>query len=163
MNLIISAAIAGSSSASVSQQHPYNSAWSAYDSNHGSAGLVAVRQDFKGAFSGRALLIFPETSSLELMRAVIGRSLSLKDVIEIQDEALAEIGNVILNSWLATIANLLKRNLPVSSPTVIRGDSKRVFEVEKSGTTFVLFLRIKFEINHFQMHGYIALWRFLRL
>jgi chemotaxis protein CheC len=66
--------------------------------------LVAVRQDFKGAFSGRALLIFPETSSLELMRAVIGRSLSLKDVIENQDEALAEIGNVILNSWLATIA-----------------------------------------------------------
>jgi chemotaxis protein CheC len=119
--------------------------------------LVAVRQDFKGAFSGRALLIFPETSSLELMRAVIGRSLSLKDVIEIQDEALAEIGNVILNSWLATIANLLKRNLPVSLPTVVRGDSKRVFEVEESGTTFVLFLRIKFEINHFQMHGYIAL------
>src|SRR5580704_16944108 len=98
--------------------------------------LVAVRQDFKGAFSGRALLIFPETSSLELMRAVIGRSLSLKDVIENQDEALAEIGNVILNSWLATIANLLKRNLPVSLPTVIRGDSKRVFEVEESVTTF---------------------------
>jgi chemotaxis protein CheC len=119
--------------------------------------LVAVRQDFKGAFSGRALLIFPETSSLELMRAVIGRSLSLKDVIENQDEALAEIGNVILNSWLATIANLLKRNLPVSVPVVVRGDSKRVFEVEESGTTFVLFLRIKFEINHFQMHGYIAL------
>jgi chemotaxis protein CheC len=119
--------------------------------------LVAVRQDFKGAFSGRALLIFPETSSLELMRAVIGRSLSLKDVIEIQDEALAEIGNVILNSWLATIANLLKRNLTVAVPTVIRGDSKRVFGVEESGTTFVLFLRIKFEINHFQMHGYIAL------
>jgi chemotaxis protein CheC len=119
--------------------------------------LVAVRQDFKGAFSGRALLIFPETSSLELMRAVIGRSLSLKDVIENQDEALAEIGNVILNSWLATIANLLKRNLPVSVPVVVRGDSKRVFEVEESGTTFILFLRIKFEINHFQMHGYIAL------
>jgi chemotaxis protein CheC len=78
--------------------------------------LVAIRQDFTGAFSGRALLIFPETSGLELMRAVVGRSLSLKDIIELQDEALAEIGNVILNSWLATIANLLKRNLPVSLP-----------------------------------------------
>jgi hypothetical protein len=31
--------------------------------------LVAVRQDFAGPFSGRALLIFPETNSLELMRA----------------------------------------------------------------------------------------------
>jgi hypothetical protein len=35
---------AGSSSAPVSQQHPYNSAWSAYDSNHGSARLGKVKQ-----------------------------------------------------------------------------------------------------------------------
>jgi chemotaxis protein CheC len=37
--------------------------------------LVAVRQDFTGAFSGRALLIFPETSSFELIRAVVGKSI----------------------------------------------------------------------------------------
>jgi chemotaxis protein CheC len=119
--------------------------------------LVAVRQDFTGAFSGRALLIFPETSSLELMRAVIGRSVSLREIIELQDEALAEIGNVILNNWVATIANLLKRSLPMSLPVVVRGDSKRVFEVDESATTFVLFLRIKFDINHFEMQGYVAL------
>jgi chemotaxis protein CheC len=119
--------------------------------------LVAVRKDFTGAFSGRALLIFPESSSLELMRAVVGRSLSLEDVVGFKDEALAEIGNVILNNWVATIANLLKRSLPTSLPVVIRGDGKRVFEVEDSTTTFVLFLRIKFEINQFQMEGYVAL------
>jgi chemotaxis protein CheC len=119
--------------------------------------LVAVRQDFTGAFSGRALLIFPETSSLELMRAVVGRSLSLKDVVDLQDEALAEIGNVILNNWVATIANLLKRSLPMSFPVVVRGDGKRIFEIEQSATTFVLFLRIRFEIDHFQMQGHVAL------
>ena len=31
----------------------------------GNPHLVAVRQDFSGAFAGRALLIFPEQSSLE--------------------------------------------------------------------------------------------------
>jgi hypothetical protein len=40
MNPIILAAIIGSSSALVSQKHPYDSAWSAYDSNYGSARLV---------------------------------------------------------------------------------------------------------------------------
>jgi len=39
--------------------------------------LVAVRQDFAGAFSGRALLIFPERNSLELVRAVVGRELPI--------------------------------------------------------------------------------------
>ncbi len=119
--------------------------------------LVAVRQDFTGAFSGRALLIFPETSSLELMRAVAGRSLSLKDVIDLQDEALSEIGNIILNSWVATIANLLKRSLPMSLPLVVRGSGRQVFETAESEKTFVLFLRVRFDINHFQMHGYVAL------
>jgi chemotaxis protein CheC len=91
------------------------------------------------------------------MRAVVGRSLSVKDIVEFQDEALTEIGNVILNSWVATIANLLKRNLRMSLPIVLRGDGKRIFEVEESAATFVLFLRIRFEINHFQMQGYVAL------
>jgi chemotaxis protein CheC len=71
--------------------------------------------------------------------------------------SLAEIGNVILNNWVAMIADLLKRNLPMSLPVVVRGEGKRVFEVGESATTFVLFLRVRFEINHFQMQGYVAL------
>lgn len=73
----------------------------------GSISLVAICQDFSGAFSGRALLIFPETNSLELVRAAVGRHLPLEDIVDVEDEALAEIGNIILNSWVATIANLL--------------------------------------------------------
>ena len=44
--------------------------------------LVAVRQDFSGAFAGRALLIFPEANSLELVRAVVGRQLPLEDIVD---------------------------------------------------------------------------------
>jgi chemotaxis protein CheC len=90
--------------------------------------LVAVRQDFAGPFSGRALLIFPEANSLELVRAVVGRQLALEDIVDLEDEALAETGNIILNSWVATIANLLKSALKMSLPIVIRGDGKRMFE-----------------------------------
>jgi hypothetical protein len=62
--------------------------------------LVAVRQAFEGSFAGRALLIFPETNSLEFIRAVAGRQFSLEDVVELEQEALAEIGNIVLNSSL---------------------------------------------------------------
>jgi chemotaxis protein CheC len=117
--------------------------------------LVAVRQDFAGAFSGRALLIFPEKNSLELVRAVVGRQLALDDIVDLEDEALAETGNIILNSWVATIANLLKSALKMSLPIVIRGDSKHMFE---SGiSSLVLFLHIKFEIRQKEISGYVAL------
>ena len=62
------------------------------------------------------------------MRAVVGRELPLEDIVDLEDEALAETGNIILNSWVATIANLLKSGLKMSLPVVIRGDSNQMFE-----------------------------------
>src|ERR1700710_313507 len=109
--------------------------------------LVAVRQDFAGVFSGRALLIFPEANSLELVRAVVGRQLPLEDIVDLEDEALAETGNILLNSWVATIANLLKRGLRMSLPVVVRGDSRHMFETGETPERLVLFLHIRFEIS----------------
>ena len=82
--------------------------------------LVAVHQIFEGDIVGRALLIFPEAKSLELVRAVVGGDLSIEEIIELEQEALAETGNVILNSCLATIANSLESNLRMSLPEVLR-------------------------------------------
>jgi chemotaxis protein CheC len=123
----------------------------------GNPNLVAVRQDFSGVFSGRALLIFPEASSLELVRVVVGRQLALEDIVDLEDEALAETGNIILNSWVATIANLLKKNLKMSLPVVIRRDQSHIFESVSPRESFILFLHIKFDISQQQIRGYVAL------
>ena len=119
--------------------------------------LVGVRQDFSGAFSGRALLIFPEANSLELVRVVVGRQLPLEDIVDLEDEALAETGNIILNSWVATIANLFKRGLKMSLPVVVRGDSRRMFESIETAGRLVLFLRIRFEVSNREIRGFVAL------
>lgn len=122
--------------------------------------LVAVRQDFSGPFSGRALLIFPETNSLELVSAVTGGELSPEDVIEMEHEALAETGNVILNACLATMANMLKRSLTMTIPEVLRGNGATLFEVEAATAAeggLVLFLYIDFAVRQRDIRGYIAM------
>jgi chemotaxis protein CheC len=121
--------------------------------------LVAVRQDFSGPFSGRALLIFPETNSLELVRAVTGGELSAAEVLEIEHEALAETGNVILNGCLATMANMLKRSLSMTIPEVLRGSGAMLFEVDETNSTdgLVLFLYIDFAVRKRDIRGYIAM------
>ena len=123
----------------------------------GNPNLVAVRQDFSGPFSGRALLIFPEAASLELVRAVVGQQLPVEDIVDLEDEALAETGNIILNSWVATIANLLKQRLTMSLPIVIRRDQHHIFESARPETTVILFLHIKFDIRSKEIGGYVAL------
>ncbi len=121
--------------------------------------LVAVRQDFTGPFSGRALLIFPETNSLELVRAVTGGELSAEDVLEMEHEALAETGNIILNSCLATMANMLRRSLSMTIPEVLRGSGASLFEAdgEEAGHGLVLFLYIDFAVRSRDIRGYIAM------
>jgi len=124
---------------------------------HGNSTFVAVRQDFTGAFAGRALLIFPGASSLELIRAVIGTQLSIEDVADLEDESLAETGNIILNSWVATIANLLKRGLQMSLPVVVRGAGRQILASTDTNVTLVLFLHIQFEISKQEIEGFVAL------
>ncbi len=121
--------------------------------------LVAVQQSFEGPFAGSALLIFPAAQSLELVRLVVGDEHTLEDVIDLEQEALAETGNIILNACLATIANMLHHTMRVSLPTVIRGDGQTLFDVETgdSSDNLVLFLYIDFTIKQRDIHGFIAL------
>lgn len=124
-----------------------------------SRSLVAVHQTFDGAIVGRALLIFPEERSLELVRTLVGGELSHEEIIELEQEALAETGNVILNSCLATIANSLQSSLKMSLPEVLRGEGTRFFSLPpppEAGTT-VLFIYINFAMRRRSIEGYIAM------
>ena len=76
-----------------------------------------------------------------------------------EQEALAETGNVILNSCLATIANSLESNLKMSLPEVLRGESMRFFNLPPppaAGAT-VLFIYINFALRRRDIAGYIAM------
>jgi len=124
-----------------------------------SGDLIAVRQDFEGVFSGRALLIFPQSNSMALVHAVTGGALSAQDAADMEQEALAETGNVVLNSCLATMANMLQRPLTMSLPEVIRGDGSMLFSLAPDAADggVVLFLYINFAINDRDIRGYIAM------
>jgi chemotaxis protein CheC len=126
---------------------------------HGASNLVAVHQAFAGDFSGRALLIFPEANSLELVRAVAGEDLPIEDIIELEQEALAETGNIILNGCLATIANTLRRSLTVSLPEIVRGKGADFLNLPGAcgAEDIVLFLYIDFSVNDRNIRGYIAM------
>jgi chemotaxis protein CheC len=129
--------------------------------------LMAVRQDFSGAFSGSALLIFPQTSSLELIRAVVGEALSAAEVAELEQEALAETGNIILNGCLGTMANILRQSLTMTLPEVFRGSGSALFHLQDEPQQLqdggpqpdglILFLYINFSVLGRDIRGYIAM------
>jgi chemotaxis protein CheC len=121
--------------------------------------LVGVHQVFEGDIVGRALLIFPDAKSLELVRAVAGPELTLEEIIELEHEALAEIGNVILNGCLATMANMLQRSLRMSLPEILRGDASRFFTLAPppEAGDVVMLLYIDFALRSRDVRGYMAM------
>jgi len=124
-----------------------------------SESLIAVQQQFEGPFSGRALLIFPQSNGLSLVRAIVGDEINEAGIIEMEDEALTETGNVILNGCLGSMANMLQHTLKMSIPNVRRGDSTLLFEALRSNSdeNFVLFLYINFSVRERDIRGYIAM------
>ena len=76
-----------------------------------------------------------------------------------EHEALAETGNVILNSCLATMANMLRRSLTMTIPQILRGSGDTLFEVAEDVSIdgLVLFLYIDFVMRKRDIRGYIAM------
>ena len=88
--------------------------------------LVGVSERLGGLFAGYALLVFPQAGSLPLVRAALPADIPADDVPALEDEVLAELGNVVLNSALALVANLLGEPVDTGLPVVVRGSGAEV-------------------------------------
>jgi chemotaxis protein CheC len=90
---------------------------------------------------------------------VLGEALPATEAAEMEDEALAETGNVILNSCLATMANMLERSLTMSLPEVLRHGGASLLETARPAEEegLVLFLYINFSVQSRSIRGYIAM------
>jgi len=120
--------------------------------------LIGVHEAFDGDLSGRALLIFPEAHSLELVRATTGEHLSAEEAQDVEEEALTEIGNILLNNCISTIANQLQRHLKISLPQFARGGGEEILDMARgrSAQDSVLFLYIDFNVMGIEIRGYIT-------
>ena len=117
---------------------------------------VAVRQRFQSSFSGDILLIFPEDRSLDLVRSLLGSTLPLASLTELEQEALLEIGNIILNACLGSLANQLDISIESSLPAYVRGKGARILDSKHPDTELVMFLQVDFALTAKGVQGYLA-------
>lgn len=83
--------------------------------------LTAVVECLSGAFLGSAILLMPERSGLPLACAALPPDVPKEDAAELEEEALGEVGNIVLNSCLSSMGNLLGVSVGTTLPQVLRG------------------------------------------
>ncbi len=121
--------------------------------------ITAVKQPFSGVFWGEALLLFPEAQSLELARILLQDMVPLERMADMEQEAFMELGNIILNACLGSLANLLSSEISSSLPILVQGTCTEIFAIlqnEYLNDDYVLFLKIDFAMPTRAINGYVA-------
>lgn len=120
--------------------------------------ICGISQHYDGAVNTEAILMFPENKSLEIVRLMVGESVPLQELTEMEHEAMSEIGNIILNACVGTLANIFELELHGSLPQCHVGTSSAILSASGSADdTKVLMLHINFVVEKHQIHGYVAL------
>jgi chemotaxis protein CheC len=78
--------------------------------------LSTISLQFRGAMSGVAALMFPPKSAALLVTLMTRESNDAQDLDVMRIETLKEIGNIIINAVMGSIANVLKHHLKYSLP-----------------------------------------------
>jgi len=121
--------------------------------------LSAVLLDFRGSFSGISAVVFPSESAAALVMLLTGEKEKTPELDAMRIEALKEVGNIIINAVMGSIANVLSENLTYSLPVYYEGPignlaglRRRVIQDDS-----VLLARTNFLIETLNIEGDILL------
>jgi chemotaxis protein CheC len=81
--------------------------------------VAAVVQRFEGDLAAHALLLFPQSRALEVVRLAVGGLVGEEDLSELEEEAISEVGNILLNACMAVLANQLHMQLRTAPPAYV--------------------------------------------
>ena len=125
-----------------------------------SARLGSVKQKFNGPFNITASLVFTEERALEIVQEMLGSKVEMEDLVEYEQEAMCEVGNIILNASLSAMADMLgitfDSTLPEYSsdaPDVVIG---RI--VADTNNPMLLILHMNMTIEKRRSQGTLIFW-----
>ena len=117
--------------------------------------LCAVHQGFTGVMATEAMLMFPIDQSLLLVQMMVGESAPLEQLGEMEQDAIAEVGNILLNGIVGSMANVLHIKFEGTLPRVEQGSAVDVLKAHGGNVEQILNLEVDFEIASREIHGFI--------
>ena len=118
----------------------------------------AVIQSFEGPFGGTAVFLYSASESLELVRAMLGEEIATKELPVMQADALREVGNVVLNSSIGGIGQMLNATFETGLPILKSGHCREIF-TDGAGYAEddeLLYMRMRFALSAQSLSGHLG-------
>lgn len=123
----------------------------------GAAQFAAVGLSFSGNFSGRGALVFPPESAAKLVAVIVGQDASNMDMDSLRIGTLQEVGNIVLNGVMGSIANILNEHIAYSPLDYFEGRLPSLVQMGKDAASMVLLARARFDLELLSISGDIII------
>jgi len=122
------------------------------------APLSSVQLPFQGTFSGSACLLFPTTSAATLITALIGDEEDSDTMDSLREATLTEIGNIVLNGVMGSLANILHNRITYSVPFYQETSLQELLQpLSADSCDILLWAQTQFTIEDYAITGDIIL------
>ena len=95
---------------------------------HSDPEIVAVAQPVRSHTSGVLLFVSPYADCMTMMRAVLQENARLRELTELEEDAVLEFGNIIINAYLVEHLKTVKGALHCPVPVLERHHYAQVFD-----------------------------------
>lgn len=121
--------------------------------------VVGVQQAFSGTAAGNIALLFNKQTSYDLVHELMSGDMPLEDLPDIQNDAIAEIGNIVLNACMAAIADSLSLEIPTELPRLMNDVmvELNVGEAAPGDEICGMIGQIRFDLKDRGIKGYVVL------
>jgi chemotaxis protein CheC len=124
----------------------------------GSYRVAAVRLGFKGPFSGTAALVFPPDSASRLVAVLTGEEPGTPDLDSVRAGTLTEVGNIVINGVMGSVANIIKHHVDYSVPTYAEDTIDNLLALNGEDINpLIVLVRTRFTIQQLLVEGDIIL------
>jgi chemotaxis protein CheC len=117
--------------------------------------LSTVSQSFSGPFNAEATLVFPESNALEIVRLMVGPHMTVEELSEFEQEAMCEVGNIILNACMSSLADIFRISFDSTLPLHRFGKADAISIVQDDGERVILVLQVDMIISQQRIQGHI--------
>ena len=120
--------------------------------------VSSVQMGFRGGLEGCAFLVFPQASAAKLVSVVSGDEAAGNDMGVLRSATLTEIGNVLINSVMGTMANLVGRPLRYSLPVYAEEPVMALLSAQPPvEQPLIVVAKTRFQVKTLQVEGNLLL------
>jgi len=120
--------------------------------------ICGISQTLSGPFKAESILLFAEENSLAIVKEMLGHEVTDEQLTDLQQEALVEIGNIVLNACIGGISKALNTDFAVALPEFNTGMPHDLLQRYRghSEEGIVLLMQIELNLKRSAICGYMA-------